>query len=285
MGFYATDLLQEMSQAHGLTQEPARGLGEAVMAALSIASYCKQNEKVNLKIQGSGCFRQAFVDASADGKVRGYLVFGDPVVDAESEGSEEPGSLRNQGLWGEGTLSVLRTKHMDDKHPFMGAVPLLTGHLAKDLVFYWHQSEQVPSAVGLFIRQDEATGEITFAGGMLIQALPGASDSEIATIEKHLEQMSDLEEEFVRTGDLTALLGGIFQDTGFTILEKKEIRFECHCSLERVEKALMLVGIEELKTMISEDHQAAIQCDFCAKEYVISEERLNELLEELNPSH
>ena len=158
----AQELVAAVARLHGLTGAPAVCLGEAVIGAMLVASNSKGDERVNLNIQSSGPVRQALVDAYPDGRVRGY------VVSSEQTGSE------NRGTWGEGLLSVLRTRSDQSNQPYIGTVPLVTGALAKDLTYYWSQSEQVPSAVGIAVTLDEQ-GQISGAGGFLVQAMPGAT--------------------------------------------------------------------------------------------------------------
>ena len=178
-----------MVDLHGLEGDVAQSLGEATVGALMIGSYCKQGERVNLNIQGSAFIKQALVDAHPDGTVRGYV----------TERHFNPGQVettRNFGPWGDGVLSVLRTKTGERERPYIGTVPLLTGYLAKDLTFYWHQSEQIPSAVGIAVSVDGK--RVTAAGGFLVQALPGASDEELRVIEAHINEIQSLAKTLVR---------------------------------------------------------------------------------------
>ena len=272
----ATELARDLARRHHLKGPGAQGMAEAAMGALMVASFCKQGERINLNIQGNGRFQQALVDAYPDGSARGYVVErSKPISMAAS--LEKP-----MGPWGDGVLSVLRTKHGEGKQPYIGTVPLVTGYLAKDLTFYWLQSEQIPSAVGLVVNWD--SNEITGAGGFLVQALPGASAQEIQTIEQHIHEIQSLADHVARNGDPLALLSQIFQSTGFSIMERQPIRFECPCSWERVERALALVGVAELKAMLEQEGVAVVRCDFCAKEYSVDHEGLSRLIEAGTPT-
>src|SRR5947209_8721863 len=74
VALHATELVRKMAEVHQLQGMGAKGLGEAVMAALLVASYCKSGERVNLNIRGSMHYRQALIDAYPDGTVRGYVI-------------------------------------------------------------------------------------------------------------------------------------------------------------------------------------------------------------------
>ncbi|MCM2322564.1 MAG: Hsp33 family molecular chaperone HslO [Oligoflexia bacterium] len=264
----ATDLIQLMADAHHLCEDTSiRALGEAVMGALLIASYCKNQERMNLNIQGSGIVSQALVDAYPDGVARGYVI----------ARSVPPLKGENDGPWGDGYLSVLRTKSEQMEQPYIGTVPLITGHLAKDLTFYWLHSEQVPSSVGLAVSVDE--GKVISASGFLIQAMPAASPEELKAMEQHINEIHLIAEEVAAQGDPMTLLSQIFQDSAFLVVEERPLEFRCNCSWERVNRALALVGVEELKAMLKEDHAASVHCDFCSKEYKVDAAGLEKLIQ------
>lgn len=263
----ATELVQTLADLHHLKGHAARGLGEAVMGALLISSYCKQGQRINLNIQGTGYFQQALVDAYPDGTVRGYIVERDVVPDLDPE----------MGPWGTGLLSVLRTKDEEGGKPYIGTVPLLTGHLAKDLSFYWVQSEQIPSAVGLAVNLEG--DRISSAGAFLVQALPGASAAEVKIVEQHIQEIHSLAERLAEDSRPLQLLSQIFQSTAFMVVEEKDLQFKCNCSWDRVQRALTLVGVQELNAMLLEDHLAVVRCDFCEKEYRVDESMLKQLIE------
>jgi molecular chaperone Hsp33 len=265
----ATGLIQEMANTHGLQGEDARALGEAVIAALLLGSYCKEGERINLNVQGDGWVTQALVDAYPNGSVRGFVV-------PRSQGrSVQAGS--SVGPWGSGLLAVLRSKGGEGKQPYIGTVPLVTGHLAKDLSYYWLQSEQVPSAVG--IRVNLEGDQVAAAGGFLIQAMPGAADDQIRVIEHHIQTMEQLSDQLARHDDPLQILSQIFQSTAFLLLEDKPVVFQCSCSRERVERALSLLGAEELKKMLQEDGGTQVDCDFCTKAYRVSADELTAMIQ------
>jgi molecular chaperone Hsp33 len=265
----ATELVQQMVNMHHLKGDVAQSLGEAVIGALMISSYCKGGERVNLNVRGSAFIQQALVDAYPDGSVRGYVV----------ERSFKPGQVdttTNFGPWGDGLLSVLRTKTGENEKPYIGTVPLLTGYLAKDLTFYWLQSEQIPSAVGIAVNVQE--DRVTSAGGFLIQAMPGASPEELVEIEQHINGFQSLAQKLAENSNPVHLLSLIFQSTAFVLLEEKPLRFQCTCSQGRVERALSLIGIVELSDILEKDQGASVRCDFCTSEFKIGANRLREMI-------
>jgi molecular chaperone Hsp33 len=270
VGIECTQVVQELIQIHQLTPKGGRFLAEAVVGSFMLGSYCKAGERVNLNIQGSGHCSQVLVETYPDGRFRGYAI----------ERSQPLMSIPGQGPWGGGTLSVLRAKASSGVQPWIGTVPLVTGHLAKDLTYYWSQSEQVPSAIGILVRQD-SSGRVLLAAGFLVQAMPGATFEEIAMIEQHLHDFNASEAENSGEGmEPMQVLGRVFQSTPFIKLEETPLQFECSCSRERVENAMLLVGADELRTMLAEDRGASVNCDFCSTEYRFDAAHLEVLIEE-----
>lgn len=270
-----TELVRDVVARHQLKGQHAQALGEAILGGALIASYCKGGQRINLNIQGNGVCHQALVDGYPDGSVRGYVVPRDLKLAQRGEGE-------HGGQWGMGTLSVLRTPETSDqdksRQPYIGTVPLLTGNLAKDLTFYWVQSEQIPSAVGIAVKIDDTTGNVLAAGGFLVQIMPGASPEEVKQIERHIAEIQSLAQTIAENETPMALLSQIFQSTGFVVVEERPLKFQCTCSEDRVKRALLLTGAVELQAMLEEDGGASVTCDFCAREYKLGEDQLKEMI-------
>ncbi len=264
----APNLVQEAARRHKLKPVESQILGESLMGGILLASSGKNGERVSLSLKGPGFYKQAVVDALPAGKVRGFLTT-----------REAMGAMRDPHIapWSEGTLSVVRM-NQDQKEPYVGTVPAITGHLAKDLTFYLTQSEQIPSAVGLATVLDPSSGLVKTAGAFLIQVLAGASAQEISTIENNLHELQSLASELCDDQDPTVLLGKLFNDLTFVLLEERPLHYECTCSKERILSALALVGKAELEDMIEKDNGAQVDCDFCGNHYQVSAEELKGMI-------
>ncbi|MBI3542133.1 MAG: Hsp33 family molecular chaperone HslO [Deltaproteobacteria bacterium] len=263
----APDLIEDARKRHKLSSAETKGLGEALMASLLLASTCKAGERVSLSIKGDKFFRQAIADATPEGKVRGFVIAKELESDIDT----------SMGPWQNGLLSVVRLK-LNEKEPYVGTVPIVTGYLAKDLTFYLTQSEQIPSAVGLAVNLGKNRSVVS-AGAFLVQVLPGASKKEIESLENNINQLEGLAARLAKDSDPTRLLAQIFSDAAFTILDERPLAFECTCSRDRVSGALKLLGKAEIEDMIAKDHGADVNCDFCGTCYSYSEGELAALLQ------
>ncbi len=264
----APQIVEEAQKRHDLGPKETKSLGEVMLASLLLVSSCKEGERLSLSVRGEGQLQQSVVDANPNGTVRGFILSRNQFIEPNPK----------KGPWQNGFLTVVRLKQ-NQKEPYNGTVQLLTGHLAKDITFYLSQSEQIPAAVGLAVDVDEKN-KIKTAGAFIVQILPGASDEEIALIEKNINTMEELAEQVVRTSNPTLLLSQVFNDMTFTILDEKQVRFECHCQKDKVMTALRMLGKEELLDMIDKDKGADVKCDFCSKKYRFEIDELAKLVRE-----
>lgn len=269
----ATEITNYLTQRHRTALAGTKSLSEGVIASLLLSSYCKDQEKINLNIQGSGWCHQAIIDANSNAEVRGYVI---------ERNYDDIELAKDIGPWGIGLLSVLRTKN-DEAKPYIGTVPLLTGHLAKDLTFYWLQSEQVHSAVGIEVHLDFEKNCVTFAQGFLIQALPGASESDIQFIENHIKKLNFLEPESTQRQSPTHLLSFLLENQAFSVLEEKPLSVKCACTMERVKRSIALIGPHEIQSMIMEGKNIEVNCDFCSEKYTFTPAMLEDLLKNTGP--
>ena len=271
----ARDAVQEAQDRHRLSGRETIALGEAILAAALLASRRKPKERVSLSLKGDGFLKQSIVDSTPEGAVRGFVIVREshrtPLPDEEKLNREF-----GIGPWGEGFISVA-TLLQNQKEPYIGNCQLATGHLAKDLTFYLSQSEQIPAAVGLAVNLDEQ-GKVSSAGGFLIEVMPGANEQDLKMIENNLKGMHGLTNQIAGNSDPTFLLSSIFTDLAFSILDKKNIYFGCHCSKERIKRALRLLDSHEIQDMIEKDKGAQVRCDYCNTEYKLSIEDLENLL-------
>ena len=268
----ATDVVHALIVQQGLRGRGQAGYGEAVVGALLIASSHKSNESINLNARGSGAYRHAVIDASPEGRVRGFLV--------TPEG-ETPDPTR--GSWGEGVLSVLYTQNQEGKTPYRGMVPIETGQLDDAINQYYRDSQQLVSLAGLSVEYD---GErVIFARGALVQAMGGASAEELASIRnltvedmRFLASLADNAD--VSRDEAARLLGG----ANLALVETQKLTSFCNCSQERIERALMLTGERDVLEALGDDAVMTITCDFCRTEYRLGADRVRSLFAR-DPSH
>ena len=177
----------------------------------------------------------------------------------------------------DGELTVI--KDMGMKEPYVGSVQLVGGEIAEDIAAYYVESEQIPTAcaLGVLIAPDQS---VQVAGGYLIQLMPGADEAVISAVERGIAQVGAVTAALDRGDDALELLRQVLSDFELEILETAPVGYRCYCSRERVSRALISMGRDELEKLIAEQHGAELTCQFCDRVYQFTEEELQSLLDE-----
>ena len=268
-----TELVNLACRLHGTTPTASAALGRALTGGLLMGALEKPGLRVGLKFEGNGPLKKILVEADSEGTVRGFV--GVPDVDVEVK----DGKLHVAAVLGtEGHLTVFKDVGLDA--PYQGIVKLRTGEIAEDIAYYFAESEQIPSAVGLgvFVETD---GRVTAAGGFLIQSLP---PSEEATLDRLIENIGRVRSvtDVLRDGKTPEdLLGLIFEGIPYRTLEKKGLVFRCTCSRDRIEEVLIALGRTELRRLAEEKGEAEVTCEFCRTAYRFSRGELERLIRDI----
>lgn len=266
------NLVQHAREIHHTSPVASAALGRMLTAAAMMGSMLKgEKDLVTLQIRSLGPLKGIVVSADAQARVKGYVF--NPNVDIPSK---YPGKLDVGGAVGEGYLSVIRDIGL--KEPYAGRIQLVSGEIAEDLTYYFAQSDQTPSAVGLGVLVDTDTS-IRCAGGFIIQLMPDATEEMISKLEQNLNTVPYVTDLLDMGKSPEEILEIILGDMDLKITDKMPTEFYCNCTKERVEKALISIGKEELEKIIVEDKKADLHCHFCNKEYHFAEDELKTLLE------
>lgn len=282
-----TDMVREAATIHLTTPLATAGLGRALTGAGLMALMLKgKRDKLTVIFKGDGPAKQILATADASGDVKGYIA--EPGVDLPKT---KQGKLDVGGSLGIGELTVI--KDLGLKEPYVGNIALVSGEIADDLATYFYISEQQNTSValGVKIARDRS---VLCAGGMIIQMLPDADDGAVLALEKMLSELPPMtviiEEVMLRSAGLTeeAFIEEVMK-TAFAALppeyepeklEEREIRWQCDCSRERVEGALIAIGEHDLKEIMEEDGEAELTCSFCLAKYHFDRDDLRRLLEQ-----
>lgn len=271
--------IKEMAEtarvAHNTSPVMTAALGRLMAAGAMMGTMLKgEKDLLTLQIRGDGPGKGIVVTADAEGNVKGYPLVADAILPANALGK-----LDVSGILGAGYLNVI--KDMGLKEPYVGQVQLQTGEIAEDLTYYFATSEQVPSSVGLGVLM-EKNNTVKQAGGFIIQLMPFTEDEVISRLEANLAKVASvtsmLEEGKTPEGILETILEGF--DIEYT--ETSQTRFFCNCSKDRVEKALISIGKEELQEMIDEDKPIEVKCHFCNCGYEFTVDDLKAIYNKTN---
>ena len=312
----STDLVQEAAKIHDTTPLASAGLGRVLTAAGLMGIMLKDDDnKLTLHFKGDGPARQILATAYGDGRVKGYI--SNPYVDLPLN---DQGKLDVGGSLGVGDLTVIKDLGLKEPYTGTIALvdgeiaDDLTAY------FYISEQQNSSVALGVKVERDLSIGAAggmiiqmlpdaqegavdaleKMIGAMsplttLISGLSGSFDPEIdrpaeaasaddsgqpagETLQADVENQEASER-------LAALLQEIFKDVPEEyqpeILAEREIRWECDCSRERIESALLTIGRRDLTEIIEEDGEAELQCQFCCKKYHFNKDELVEILDRM----
>lgn len=268
-----TGLVEEARRLHGASRTASAALGRALTGGLLMGALLKRGQRVALRFEGNGPLKRIIVEADNDGTARGFVAVPEVDVPLADEKLNVSGALGREGL-----LTVIKDLGM--KEPYRGIVKLLTGEIAEDIAYYYAESEQIPSAVGLgvFVKPD---GEVLAAGGFLLQSLPPAEDRTVDQLVENIRKIptvTDLLRQGKSPEDILAL---IFSGLPHHFLGRWDLYLRCSCSRGRVERVLIVLGNEELEKIIAEQGETDVTCEFCRTKYHFTRQELQNLQQEM----
>ncbi len=271
-------LTERARQIHTTLPVATAALGRALAAASMMGNALKDSgASLTLQIKGDGPLGTVLAVSDNLGNVRGYVQ--QPHVDLPLR---TDGKLDVGGAVGHtGTLTVIKDLNM--KEPYVGSVALLGGEIAEDLAAYFVESEQIPTACALGVLVDR-NQSVKAAGGYIIQLLPGAGEDVIAKVEGGVMAAGPVTGLLAEEDDPETLLRRVLSDFEVEILETSPVEYRCYCSRERVERALISLGAEELEKILEEQGGCELTCQFCDTIHRFSGEELNDLLEKIRRS-
>lgn len=267
-----TAMVQRAHEIHGTLPVATAALGRTLMATSMMGDQLKgEDDSITIQIKGGGPLGSITCVGDAHGNVRGYLQ--DPRVDIPLKG---PAKLDvGTAVGTNGTITVIKDLGMKD--PYVGSIPLVSGEIAEDVTAYFAESEQIPTACALGVLVDTDLSVKT-AGGYLIQLLPGADSHTIDLVEQGVADAGAVTGLLARGMSALDVLRTVLRDFELEVLETAPVEYRCYCSRERVERALISMGREELRALIEEQGSAELTCQFCDAVYHFSEEELQDLL-------
>ncbi len=261
MAISARDTVERARAIHDCWPVASAALGRLLMAASMMGAAMKnENGAVTLRVRGDGPLGSLTAVSDSQGNVRGYVQ--NPAVDVprKAKGKLDVGAA----VGADGDLTVIRDLGL--KEPYVGSVQLVGGEIAEDIAAYFVESEQVPTAcaLGVLIAPDQT---VQAAGGYLIQLLPGADEGVVSAVEQGVARLGAVSARLDGGMNPLELLQEALGAFELEVLETAPVEYRCYCSEERVSRALISMGRDELTSLIEEQGGAELTCQFCDKVY------------------
>jgi molecular chaperone Hsp33 len=256
-------------------------LGEMAAAGVLMQGNIKFNGALVLQIFGDGPVKLGVVEVQPDFSLRATCTqVGDVAEDATLS---QMVNVNNQGRC---AITLDPQDRLPGQQPYQGVVPLFGDqgekleNISEVLEHYMLQSEQLDTvlvlaaddqvAAGLLIQRLPIEGEGNLAGradSVEREAALGQSEdfSRIAILSKSLKR------EELLTLDAETILHRLYWEEPLARFEpfigETGPRFACRCSRERVGNMIRSLGTEEVESILAEQGQIDVGCDFCGAEY------------------
>ncbi|OCX00794.1 MULTISPECIES: Hsp33 family molecular chaperone HslO [Streptococcus] len=266
----STETVALAQEKHNTLSSSTVALGRTLIANQILAANQKGDSKITVKVIGDSSFGHIISVADTKGHVKGYIQNTGVDIKKTATGEVLVGPFMGNGHF----VTII---DYGTGNPYTSTTPLITGEIGEDFAYYLTESEQTPSAIGLNVLLDE-NDKVKVAGGFMVQVLPGASEEEIARYEKRLQEMPAISQLLASKNHVDALLDAIYGDEPYKRLSEEPLSFQCDCSRERFEAALMTLPKADLQAMIDEDKGAEIVCQFCGTKYQFNENDLEALI-------
>ena len=269
------ELVAEAQHIHTLSRTATAALGrELLMVAMMAGQLKNDTDSISAILSGGGPGGNLVAVGRKGPFVKGCA--GDPGFELPPK---ENGKLDVGGYVGkDGKLTVVRDLSL--KEPYVGMCHLISGEVAEDFAEYFTVSEQQPSLVYLGVRLEPVSGRVLGAGGLLVQPLPGCPEEHIDYVMAQANAIPQLTRRLSEGETLENIVRSLFPQGDLAFTDTLHPAYQCDCSRERMERALLSLGKEELTKIIEEDGQAELSCHFCNSRYTFSREELVRLLQE-----
>jgi molecular chaperone Hsp33 len=243
-------------------------LGELLVATSLLTATLKFAGDITVQLQGDGPLSLAVINGNNRQQMRGV---------ARVQG-DIPEGADLKTLVGNGYLVI--TISPEEGERYQGVVGLEGDTLAACLEDYFLRSEQLPTR--LFIRTDEVAGTPA-AGGMLLQVLP-AQETQAADFE-HLSILT----ETIKADELLTLaaedvLHRLYHEEEVRLYDPQDVEFKCTCSRERCADALKTLPDDEVDSIIAEEGEIDMNCDYCGNHYLFNSMDIAEIRNNASPA-
>lgn len=262
-----TDVIKTARRKHNLSLLNTVLLGRALTATMLIASELKGEERIQMRIEGKGPVGLLVAEANRVGEIRGYVQHPEAELDYNN-----PDTDLSDGL-GVGVLSVRKTLY-NEAEPRTSSIELVQGNITDDVAYYMLQSEQIPSAILLDVGLD-SEGQITEAGGVLVQRMPDAPEGFIENLQEKMLQFDSISRLLADGLYIDDIMEKVMAPHTVKELDRQPVDFFCRCTRKRFVNALAMLGPDDLKE-ISDEGQELV-CHFCNEQYQVSKHEIQEL--------
>jgi len=261
-----SDLVRTAKEKHNLSVLNTVLLGRTLTASMLLASELKGEERIKVQLDGNGPVSMIRAEANRVGEVRGYV--GNPHAELSLHHTHI-----GEGI-GSGHLSVSKILY-NEAQPRNSTIEIINGDINSDIAHYLAQSEQIPSAVILDVKLDD-NGNVSHAGGLLIQRLPNADEKVTDHLQVKLKSLAPVTESLSKGLYIDDIMKAAAEPCSVRELDRQPVHFFCRCNRRRFINALSMLSYDDLKEMEGEEQEMV--CHYCNNKIKVKREEMHELV-------
>lgn len=237
-----------------------RALGELLAAGALLSSNLKIDGTLIVQVQGRGILKMLVVEATSEHTLRATARWDETAAIADDANLAQ--------LLGDDGVFVL-TVQPKNSEPWQGVVPLEGSSIAEMLMNYMARSEQLETRIMLAADDQQI-------GGLLLQRLPEETLDNDAW--QHICTLADtLTAAELLNLDAQNVLYRLFHETPPRVFPAENLEFACTCSRGKVSDMLLLLGGEEVGSVVAQEGSITVDCDFCHEQYTFDEQDVHAL--------
>lgn len=263
-----TEVVKTARDKHDLSLLNTVVLGKALTATMLLASELKGEERIQLRMDGDGPIGFLVAEANQVGEIRGYVKNPEAELDYTN-----PETRLGDGIG----LGILRFSKVlyNEAEPRTSSIQIVNGDVTSDVAHYLAQSEQIPSALLVDVGIDE-DGNVTEAGGLMIQRLPDAPDGQIDLLQERLTSFPPIDELLSDEQYIDEIMQKAVSPLKVKELNRQPVDFFCRCTRKRFKNALSMLTLDDLKDMEGEGQE--VVCHYCNRREKISKDELEKII-------
>ena len=252
-----TEMVNDAIKIHKLSPLAAAALGRTLTVSTFMSSNLKnEKDKLSITIKGDGVGGKITVCGNGELNMRGSIDNPNADLPLRADGKLNVGGCVGKN----GRLTVVRSMGLKD--PYTGSSELVSGEIAEDFTAYYAYSEQQPTAMALGVKIGR-DGKCVGAGGVIVQALPFASEDALFLAEEIVKDCANISTLIEEHGAEWVAKELFFAKD----YQEYHPQYKCLCSREYIEKVLVSLGKEELNDIIEKEGSIKVDCQFCDKIY------------------